>query len=134
MRIHSQGGHKSDAVNIVLKTNLPVISRAIIGSAALDNIGNLLVQSDAGKNVLLLCQAAVRQRWALPAVAALQASGFAVTLEELPDGESAKSHERLLAVWAKLQELQFDRSDSIVAIGGGALTDLAGFAAATYLR
>ncbi len=52
----------------------------------------------------------------------------------VPDGEYSKSIETLEAIWQKLGEENFTRSDAIVAIGGGATTDVAGFAAATWLR
>lgn len=53
---------------------------------------------------------------------------------EIPDGESGKSSESLLKIWDWLGAAGFTRSDLIVGIGGGAVTDFAGFAAATWLR
>ena len=50
------------------------------------------------------------------------------------DGEAGKSSETLLKVWSWLGAAGFTRSDLIVGIGGGAVTDFAGFAAATWLR
>ena len=50
------------------------------------------------------------------------------------DGESQKSAETLTHIWGKLGDENFTRSDAIVAIGGGATTDLAGFAASSWLR
>ena len=52
----------------------------------------------------------------------------------LPDGESQKDLTSLSRVWKELAKLNFGRLDAIVGIGGGATTDLAGFAAATWLR
>jgi 3-dehydroquinate synthase len=52
----------------------------------------------------------------------------------IPDGENGKSPEVLLKLWNWLAAAGFTRSDLIVGIGGGAITDIAGFAAATYLR
>ena len=52
----------------------------------------------------------------------------------VPDGEAGKSFSTVTAFWDWLGAAGFTRSDLIVAIGGGALTDLAGFAAATWLR
>jgi shikimate kinase/3-dehydroquinate synthase len=49
----------------------------------------------------------------------------------LPEGEAAKTIEAVSRLWA---ELRLDRGGRIVALGGGAATDAAGFAAATYLR
>lgn len=52
----------------------------------------------------------------------------------IADGEAGKSSESLLKVWDWLGAAGFTRSDLIVGIGGGATTDFAGFAAATWLR
>lgn len=49
-------------------------------------------------------------------------------------GEGLKSLANLNNVWLKLSEAQFTTRDIIVALGGGTVTDLAGFAAATYKR
>jgi 3-dehydroquinate synthase len=52
----------------------------------------------------------------------------------IPDGEAGKSSETLLKIWDWLGAAGFTRSDLIVGIGGGAVTDFAGFAAASWLR
>lgn len=53
---------------------------------------------------------------------------------EVPDGESAKTSATLQTLWNWLGAAGFTRSDLIIGIGGGTITDLAGFAAATWLR
>ncbi len=52
----------------------------------------------------------------------------------VPSGETSKSSEQLNAVYDWLAERRAERGDLLVAIGGGVVGDLAGFAAATYLR
>ena len=52
----------------------------------------------------------------------------------IPDGEDGKSPDVLIKLWNWLAAAGFTRSDLVVGIGGGAITDIAGFAAATYLR
>jgi 3-dehydroquinate synthetase len=54
-----------------------------------------------------------------------------VSTHELPPGEPAKQAHVLQRLWS---ELTLDRAGTVVALGGGALTDVAGYAAATYLR
>jgi 3-dehydroquinate synthase len=61
-------------------------------------------------------------------------SGFSVVMIEVPAGEEAKSAEVAAFVWSALGSSGFTRSDVLVSLGGGATTDLAGFAAATWLR
>lgn len=53
---------------------------------------------------------------------------------QTPDGEAAKTQEFLSKVWFECGDFGLTRSDCIVGIGGGSTTDLAGFAAASWLR
>lgn len=57
-----------------------------------------------------------------------------VFLAELPDAEAAKRVEVAAFCWGLLGQLDFQRNDTVVALGGGATTDLGGFVAATWLR
>ena len=57
-----------------------------------------------------------------------------ITYLEVPAGEQAKTGEVLLRCWERLAEAGFPRYDALVGFGGGAVTDLAGFVAATWLR
>jgi 3-dehydroquinate synthase len=79
-------------------------------------------------------------------VAFITSSSFSPDLGELlnfdsevhqftvPDGEAGKTFSTVKSIWDWLGAAGFTRNDLIVAIGGGALTDLSGFAAATWLR
>lgn len=66
--------------------------------------------------------------------AALRGAGVRVESASVPDGEAGKSLETAAALWERLGELRLTRSDALVAIGGGATTDVVGFVAATWLR
>jgi 3-dehydroquinate synthase len=68
------------------------------------------------------------------AVETLQSSGIAAEAVVVPDGEVAKTAEVAATLWEEFGRLGLTRSDAVVAIGGGAVTDLAGFAAATWVR
>ena len=65
---------------------------------------------------------------------ALEDAGYRVAVTEVPSGEAAKDVAVLARLWSWLAEAKVTRSDCVVGIGGGAATDLAGFAAATWLR
>ncbi|MDP1721197.1 MAG: 3-dehydroquinate synthase [Candidatus Nanopelagicaceae bacterium] len=60
--------------------------------------------------------------------------GVSIQVFEIPDGENGKNVQTLESLWERLGSAGFTRSDLIIAIGGGATTDIAGFAAATWLR
>jgi len=57
-----------------------------------------------------------------------------LTVISVPDGELQKSAKSLEKIWNELGKLKISRADAIIGLGGGATTDLAGFAAATWLR
>ena len=64
----------------------------------------------------------------------LEAAGFTALTAEIPDAEEGKHIQVAAFCWQVLGQNDFTRSDAIVAVGGGAVTDLAGFVAATWLR
>ncbi|MDP1711302.1 MAG: 3-dehydroquinate synthase [Candidatus Nanopelagicaceae bacterium] len=65
---------------------------------------------------------------------AIELPGVSLQVFEIPDGENGKNAQTLESLWERLGTAGFTRSDLIIAIGGGATTDIAGFAAATWLR
>jgi len=115
-------------------TQLDVKTRVAIGAGARQKLSSILAQINSGKRVLVLCQPSTAVHWLRDLLGSLPGEEYQVTTLEVPDGESCKSTEWLLRVWEHLQERHFDRKDTIVALGGGSVTDLAGFAASTYLR
>jgi 3-dehydroquinate synthase len=64
----------------------------------------------------------------------LAAAGFTALTAEIPDAEEGKHIQVAAFCWQVLGQNDFTRSDAVVAVGGGAVTDLAGFVAATWLR
>jgi 3-dehydroquinate synthase len=68
------------------------------------------------------------------AVETLQTAGVAAEAVVVPDGEAAKTAQVAAGLWDEFGRLGLTRSDAVVGVGGGAVTDLAGFAAATWTR
>lgn len=64
----------------------------------------------------------------------LAAAGFQVKTSVVPAGEHAKNPEQLAQLWEDMMAFGLTRTDAVVALGGGVVGDLAGFAAATALR
>ena len=60
--------------------------------------------------------------------------GFDYKVEVLPNGETTKSIEYLTKLYSSLADFKMSRKDIIIALGGGVIGDLTGFAAATFLR
>jgi 3-dehydroquinate synthase len=103
----------------------------MLGRGLLGELGGLLGSSV--ERVLVIHPSALRASG--EAVRdGLGAQGFSVFVAEVPDGEQAKSVEVAASLWAVLGQHALTRSDAIVGMGGGTVTDLAGFVAATWLR
>ena len=66
--------------------------------------------------------------------ASLKAAGFQTACYPIPAGEGSKCAGQLSALWEAMMEAGLTRTDAVVALGGGVVGDLAGFAAATILR
>ena len=64
----------------------------------------------------------------------LEAAGFETAICEIPAGEASKCAGELTRLWECMMDFGLTRTDAVVALGGGVVGDLAGFAAATILR
>lgn len=126
--------HRGPVITMLWNTALEVRTRVAVGAGARTKLSGILAQINAGKRVLVLCQPTTAVHWLREVLAAIPGEDYQVTTLEVPDGETCKTTDWLLRVWEHLQERRFDRRDTIVALGGGSVTDLAGFAASTYLR
>lgn len=71
---------------------------------------------------------------AAPVQQSLEAAGWSIETEVLPPGETSKSLEAVSTLYDRLVELQADRQTLVIAVGGGVIGDLAGFAAASWVR
>ena len=88
----------------------------------------------AGRFAPIVTNSTVDRLHADRVAAALEAAGARVARVVLPDGEEHKTWSTLDRIFAALLEAQADRRTVVVAVGGGVIGDMAGFAAATYQR
>lgn len=86
------------------------------------------------RKIALISNSTVLGYYGQEVLDSLKASGFDVSQQVVGDGERFKSLKTIEQVLAFLSERDLQRSDGIVAFGGGVIGDLAGFAAAVYLR
>lgn len=106
----------------------------LIGRGALAGIGTHLARLGVGGPVAVVAQPPVAARYGAVVEESLRATGFRPLLLEVPDGEAAKSLAQAQALWDAFLEAGLDRTSTVVALGGGAVGDLAGFAAAAFMR
>jgi 3-dehydroquinate synthase len=105
--------------------------QVVVGSGATGELPSL-VGPDAATVVVI--HPASLTEVAQPPIRVLQQAGYRVHAEQVPDGEAAKDIAVAARLWSRLAQQRVGRLDTIVGLGGGAATDLAGFTAATWLR
>ena len=105
-----------------------------VGEGILSTAGNLLKQVGIKGKVAVVTNPTVAQLYLDTLNDALQGSGFEVTPVLLPDGEEYKTLSTLSTIFDRLISEKFERQSCVVALGGGVVGDIAGFAAACYLR
>lgn len=105
-----------------------------IGTGNLPRLGAFTQARLRPSHAVLITDAHVEQPHAAAAAASLVESGMTVDMLVVEAGETSKSVEVADHLWQKLLELGADRKTAIVAVGGGVIGDLAGFAAAAFAR
>ena len=94
----------------------------------------LIVGKLPKKQAAIITNTAVAPLYLAPLQRALEARGVVVFPITLPDGEAHKNWETLNRIFDALTEHRCERGAALIALGGGVIGDLAGFAAAAYLR
>ncbi len=105
-----------------------------LGEGLLQRVGDLLKQLPCGEKIGLVTNPTVAALYLKTVEEALSRSGFQVTPVIVPDGEEHKNLKSLSVIYDRLIEQRFERHSALVALGGGVVGDLTGFAAATFLR
>ncbi len=107
-------------IDVVAERNYSVV----VGANGPDEIKNISAEH---RKVLLVAPAVLIKLFKLK-------ESKNLSIISTPAGENQKSIKVLESVWRKCAAVGIERSDAIIGFGGGATTDLAGFAAATWLR
>ncbi|OGK81346.1 MAG: 3-dehydroquinate synthase [Candidatus Rokubacteria bacterium GWA2_70_23] len=108
--------------------------RILVGPGLLRAVGAELSRTGVGSRVAVLSDEPVMALHGRQVVEGLEAAGFSVTEIRLPAGEAAKTLATAERAWDALLAAGLDRTSTVVAVGGGAVGDLSGFVAATYMR
>jgi len=100
----------------------------------LDALGSMLRARGLEGPLALVSDSQVAPLYAERVEAALKAAGYAVQRVVIPAGEEHKTLETVSHLWEAFLAARLDRRSTVLALGGGVVGDLAGFAAAVYLR
>ena len=105
-----------------------------VGCGCLDQVGALVRGACGGARAAIITDSNVGPLYGEPVRAALEEAGYEVFTHVFPAGEEHKRAATYLGMLEFLCAHEFGRDDTVVALGGGVTGDVAGFAAATYMR
>lgn len=105
-----------------------------IGNGLLSDTGNQLKKMGLGRTLGIVTNPTVGPLYLDPLLEGLNKEGFRTEVFLIPDGESYKTLETIKDIYQRMLSAHFDRSSTLIALGGGVIGDMTGFAAATYMR
>ena len=106
----------------------------VVGASILDRVGKMLTPHIKSNKVLIVSDTYVKARYMPLVQESLETTGLDVRSIEVPTGEESKSLAQFSRIQDSLVAHQLDRGSTIIALGGGVIGDLSGFAAAVYMR
>lgn len=105
-----------------------------IAPGGLDHLGMALFERNLKGPLALVSDENVARLYAPRLLAACRAAGFTVHSVTIPPGEEYKTMDTVMRLWADFLSGSLERGSTVLALGGGVVGDLAGFAASAYLR
>jgi len=117
-----------------LIVNLGKRSYPIVIGAPMTEAGTLMRGLAFTRRALVVTNPTVRKLYGAELARGLKREGFAVSVSVLPDGEKYKTLDSISQIYRDALRARLDRRSPVIALGGGVIGDMAGFAAATYLR
>lgn len=105
-----------------------------LGSGMLDHAGEILPRQEFAERCAVVTNPAVGRLYAARLVDSLRPGGYDPVVVEIPDGEQYKNLDTLRTLYDQFIAARLERRSLVLALGGGVIGDLAGFAAATFMR
>lgn len=126
---------ESEAVVEKIVVQTPTGSYEIhLGEGLLARVGELVREQGLRGRVALVTNPTVGDLCARTVIGGLQKAGFEPFICQVPDGEAYKTLDSVRSLYDQFIKGGLDRSGAVLALGGGVIGDMAGFAAATYMR
>ena len=119
----------------IIDVTLPHTSyNIVISPNTLEDVGNHLTSLQLGKKILVISNPEVFNHYGETVINSLNKAGFKVFYHLIPAGETYKTLESISQVYDVALKHRLERSSTLLALGGGVIGDMTGFAAATWLR
>jgi len=97
-------------------------------------VGEVLLEQGLKGSIFILSDQNVAVHYLKEVELSLQKQGYCFQSLILPPGEHTKNMQTVQAIWSEMTRAGIDRTSCLVALGGGVVSDIGGFAAATYMR
>ena len=125
----------ASAMSTVISVPLPQTPYQIhIGEGLLPHLGQQLQTLNLGQKILLVSNPEIFDNYGETVQQSLTQAGFTVAVHLIPAGEPYKTLESIASLYDTALTHRLERSSTLVALGGGVIGDMTGFAAATWLR
>jgi len=121
-------------VNVDIKPESGRSYPIITGSELIQNAGRYIVNYLKAKKILVVTNNTIYQLYGETLKSSLEEAEILHDFVILNDGEIYKNIDSIQSLWSKALEIKLERKDGFLALGGGVIGDMTGFAAATYLR
>ena len=121
----------------MVRVTVPIPGRpydVCVGSGTIASIASLLPDLPGAATAFVVADQTVAARWFEPLASSFGGAGLATVPLIVPEGEAAKTLRVYETLLHQLATQEAHRDDVVVALGGGAVGDLAGFVASTYMR
>ncbi|MCJ9736520.1 iron-containing alcohol dehydrogenase, partial [Bradyrhizobium sp. PRIMUS42] len=123
----------SDPVNVEVALGYRAYD-IVIGRGVMASLGERVARLRPGVRTAIVTDRNVAKHWLEPAEVSLAASGIPTSRIVVEEGEISKTYAGLEKVSEALIAAKIERNDLVIALGGGVVGDLAGFAAAILRR
>lgn len=106
----------------------------LVGSGLLDKAGKYVADACKGKSAAIITNERIGNLYAGWVVSNLESAGIRASVTTVPAGERYKTLRTVARIYEKFVDQKLDRGGIVIGLGGGVVGDMAGFAAATYMR
>lgn len=117
-----------------IRVNTSTPYDVLIERGSLEKCGKIIADIIKSRNAVIITDDKVNSLYGNKVKKSMEENGFTVSVFEFPNGEKSKNLNTLGEIYDFLCEKNITRSDILIALGGGVVGDITGFAAATFLR
>lgn len=127
---------RSYSIHLVAPSSLshPISVSSESSDSIVSLVGSVVSRLDRCNHVIIVADGSVAELYGKPIQKQLESLGLRTSMLAIPSGEQSKSLSELARIWEFMLREKTDRASVVIAVGGGVIGDLVGFAAASYTR